>query len=179
MLGPQRHIQGVQYAKSIMCLTALTNNMLTNGGGPGGIPLADILCGGMPLGLLYPRYAASSWTQSIIQLADSISGRPISMTVGAAYNQILGLVIGILSFLLKGALPIANIAERLYNLRHDEENLIINLTKFISEWLPKSNLDAYMFNAPAGMSFSLIPMMGLVLNPGNKNLSFTDGLMAS
>jgi len=153
MLGPQRHIQGVQYAKSIMCLTALTNNMLTNGGGPGGIPLADILCGGMPLGLLYPRYAASSWTQSIIQLADSISGRPISMTVGAAYNQILGLVIGILSFLLKGALPIANIAERLYNLRHDEENLIINLTKFISEWLPKSNLDAYMFNAPAGMLF--------------------------
>ena len=72
MLAPQRHIQGVQYAKSIMCLTALTNNMLVKGGGPGGIPLADIMCGGLPIGLLYPIYTGDNWVESLASLTDKI-----------------------------------------------------------------------------------------------------------
>ena len=185
MLAPQRHIQGMQYAKSIMCLTALTNNMLVKGGGPGGIPLADILCGGLPIGLLYPIYTGNYWTESLINLSSRIYEIPVvknmlNSRLSQNLMQVMGTMLGILLFLTRGALPIAKIIEGLNNLKNNEENLFVNLTNFLAEWLPKSNLEGYYSHMSASIIFAFIPMMGLVLNPGNKNLSFykwADGVL--
>ena len=185
MLAPQRHIQGVQYAKSIMCLTALTNNMLNKGGGPGGIPLADILCGGLPLGILYPIYTGDNWTETLARLADRVYEIPfikgaLNSSITSSLMQMYGTIMGILLFLSKGMAPVGRIIEGLQKLNSDQENLYANLLKFLGDWLPKSNLENYMANMSLSLIFAYIPMIGLVINPGNKNLSFykwADGVL--
>jgi len=155
--------------------------MLNKGGGPGGIPLADILCGGLPLGILYPRYAGDSWTESLAKLADRIYEIPflkgaLNSNITNSLMQMYGTIMGILLFLSKGMAPVGRIIEGLQKLDSDQENLYVNLLQFLGDWLPKSNLENYMANMSLSLIFAYIPMIGLVINPGNKNLSFYNGL---
>lgn len=180
MLAPQRHIQGVQYAKSIMCLTALTNNMLNKGGGPGGIPLADIMCGGMPVGLLYPRYTSEYWSGLVTQFAERFQKAfpQFANVISLGYKEYMVAIVMALTFLTKGA--IGALADRLFKLSRGDENLWSNIIELLGDWLPKSNLSEYVKNMPTAVLWSFIPMMGLVLNPGNKNVSFykwADGVL--
>jgi len=176
MLAPQRHIQGMQYAKSVMCLTFITNNTLVPGGGPGGIPLADIMCGGLPVGILTPGYASSGVIGRGMRIYDTlIASNPIlkgilNSSVTKGTQQLMGTAIGVLLFLTRGAAPLTNLLPS--TTENGGEVATTNLIKFLVEWLPKSNLENYMAGSSYTVMLKMVMAMGIAVSPAGKSVSF-------